>query len=125
MQDVKDLLKQPFLGTQEQIELVLELLHDQKYLSKKDLLKYCGSKIYGIKRSFNGIIALLDCTEFIEIEKKDDDIFKDVKPGSVTKKLSKYNTFSKSFKIMSVKRPIREGKDFKNHICATGEASSM
>ena len=38
MQDVKDLLKQPFLGTQEQIELVLELLHDHKYLSKKDLL---------------------------------------------------------------------------------------
>ena len=72
MQDVENLLKQRHLGSQAQIELVLEVLNEQKSLSKKDLLKYCSSKIYGINRSFEGIIELLNCTEFIKTQENID-----------------------------------------------------
>ena len=48
-----------------------------------------------------------------------------VRPGSNTIKLSKYNTFSRSLSIISNIKPILLGNDFKNHICATGEANSI
>ena len=50
---------------------------------------------------------------------------KGVIPGSVTIKLSKYNTLSISLKVTSRSNPILEGNDFKNQICATGAANSM
>ena len=46
-------------------------------------------------------------------------------PGSVTIKLSKYKTFSRSFKAKSKRRPILLGRDFKNQICATGAANGI
>ena len=48
-----------------------------------------------------------------------------VRPGSNTIKLSKYKTFSTSINFISTAKDILLGKDFKNQICATGDASSM
>ena len=48
-----------------------------------------------------------------------------VMPGSTTTKASKYSTRSISRSVMSSIRPMREGSDFRNQMCATGEASSM
>ena len=48
-----------------------------------------------------------------------------VRPGSTTIKLSKYKTFSTSLSFISIARAILLGRDFKNHICATGQAKSM
>ena len=52
-------------------------------------------------------------------------VSKSVIPGSVTIKLSKYRTLSISLSVTSNSRPILEGSDFKNQICATGAASSI
>ncbi len=51
--------------------------------------------------------------------------FNGVIPGSVTTKPSKYKIRSISRKVISNTIPKRDGKDFKNQICATGEAKSM
>ncbi len=48
-----------------------------------------------------------------------------VMPGSTTTKASKYSTRSISLSVMSSIRPMRDGSDFRNQICATGLASSM
>ena len=48
-----------------------------------------------------------------------------VNPGSITIKLSKYRTFSTSFNFISIANEILLGKDFKNQICATGQAKSI
>ena len=48
--------------------------------------------------------------------------FNPVKPGSVTIKFSKYKTLSTSLSFISMAKDILLGKDFKNHICATGVA---
>ena len=42
-----------------------------------------------------------------------------------TTKDSKYSTRSMSRRVMSSSRPMREGSDFRNQMCATGLASSM
>ena len=46
-------------------------------------------------------------------------------PGSTTTKASKYSTRSRSLSVMSTIRPMRDGSDFRNQMCATGLASSM
>ena len=46
-------------------------------------------------------------------------------PGSVTTKDSKYKILSTSLRVLSKRRDILEGRDFKNQICATGAASSI
>ena len=46
-------------------------------------------------------------------------------PGSVTTYDSKYSTRSISRRVISSNKPIRDGNDFKNQICATGLANSM
>ena len=46
-------------------------------------------------------------------------------PGSTTTNASKYRTRSISRRVMSSMRPIRDGNDFRNQICATGLARSM
>src|SRR5690606_32767400 len=46
-------------------------------------------------------------------------------PGSVTTKDSKYSTRSISRRVMSRNRPMRDGRDLRNQIWATGLASSM
>ena len=51
--------------------------------------------------------------------------FNVVRPGSVTMKFSKYKTLSTSFNFMSTANDILLGRDFKNHICDTGQASSI
>ena len=51
--------------------------------------------------------------------------FNSVSPGSITIKLSKYKTFSTSLSFISIAKDIRLGKDFRNHICATGDAKSI
>ena len=48
-----------------------------------------------------------------------------VSPGSVTIKLSKYKTFSTSLSFISIAAEILLGSDFKNQMCATGEANSI
>ena len=48
-----------------------------------------------------------------------------VMPGSVTTKDSKYKILSTSLRVLSKRRDILEGRDFKNQICATGAASSI
>ncbi len=48
-----------------------------------------------------------------------------VMPGSTTTKASKYSTRSISLSVMSSIRPMRDGSDFRNQMCATGLASSM
>ena len=48
-----------------------------------------------------------------------------VKPGSVTRKLSKYRTFSTSLSFILTANDILLGRDFKNHIWATGQANSI
>ena len=49
----------------------------------------------------------------------------EVMPGSMTTKASKYSTRSISRSVMSSIRPMREGSDFRNQMCAVGLASSM
>ena len=48
-----------------------------------------------------------------------------VMPGSMTTKASKYSTRSISRSVMSSMRPMRDGSDFRNQMCAVGLASSM
>ena len=48
-----------------------------------------------------------------------------VMPGSMTTKASKYSTRSISRSVMSSIRPMRDGSDFRNQMCAVGLASSM
>ncbi len=48
-----------------------------------------------------------------------------VMPGSVTTNDSKYSTRSISRRVISSIRPIRDGRDFRNQMWATGLASSM
>ena len=45
--------------------------------------------------------------------------------GSITIWLSKYKTFSRFLRVISRASPILLGNDFKNHMWATGAASSM
>jgi DNA-directed RNA polymerase subunit beta' len=51
--------------------------------------------------------------------------FSGVMPGSVTTYASKYSTRSISRRVMSRTMPRRDGSDFRNQMCAVGEASSM
>ena len=46
-------------------------------------------------------------------------------PASTTTKASKYRIRSISRSVMSSMRPMRDGSDFRNQMCATGLASSM
>ena len=48
-----------------------------------------------------------------------------VMPGSTTTNASKYKTRSISRSVMSSIRPIRDGNDLRNQMCATGLARSM
>ena len=49
----------------------------------------------------------------------------EVMPGSTTTKASKYSTRSISRSVMSSIKPMRDGSDFRNQMCAVGLASSM
>ncbi len=46
-------------------------------------------------------------------------------PSCITIYDSKYKTLSISLKGISNSNPILDGKDFKNHICAVGDANSI
>ncbi len=45
-----------------------------------------------------------------------------VRPGSVTMYATQYSTFSRSLSVMSSMLPMREGRLFRNQMCATGVA---
>ncbi len=49
----------------------------------------------------------------------------EVMPGSTTTKASKYSTRSISRRVMSSMRPMRDGSDFRNQMCAVGLANSI
>ena len=51
--------------------------------------------------------------------------FRGVKPGSTTQNASKYSTRSISRNVMSSTIPMRDGRLFRNQMCAVGLASSM
>ena len=48
-----------------------------------------------------------------------------VRPPSTTINASKYNTFSICLKVISIIKPILDGNDLRNQICATGAANSI